>query len=66
VPQLLVHGGRDADVPVEMSRHYADAARAAGDEVNYVELTGAGHYEHLDPGSAAWRAVIDWLDVRWP
>jgi acetyl esterase/lipase len=65
VPQLVLHGDRDGDVPVAMSRRYVEAARAAGDDVEYVELGGVGHYEHLDPRSEAWLAVRRWLDRRW-
>lgn len=65
VPQLVVHGALDDTVPAAMSRAYVEAARAAGDEVAYVELPGAGHYEHLDPHSEAWRAVRSWLAGRW-
>jgi len=61
VPQLLVHGDDDDTVPVALSRAYHAAAVAAGDRVDLVTLPGVGHYEHLDPSSAAWRAVIDWL-----
>jgi acetyl esterase/lipase len=61
VPQLLVHGEEDDTVPVELSRAYHAAAVAAGDRVDLVTLPGVGHYEHLDPASAAWRAVIEWL-----
>jgi acetyl esterase/lipase len=61
VPQLLVHGEEDDIVPVELSRAYHAAAVAAGDRVDLVTLPGVGHYEHLDPASAAWRAVIEWL-----
>lgn len=62
VPQLLVHGSADDTVPVEMSRDYVAAARKAGDQVDYAELPGVGHYEHLDPKGAAWKAVTDWLE----
>ena len=61
VPQLLVHGEDDDTVPVELSRAYHRAAVAAGDPADLVTLPGVGHYEHLDPASAAWRAVIEWL-----
>jgi acetyl esterase/lipase len=61
VRQLLVHGEADAIVPVAMSRDYARAARAAGDQVELVELPGVGHFEHLDPASQAWAAVVRWL-----
>jgi acetyl esterase/lipase len=61
VPQLLVHGEADDIVPVELSRSYHAAAVEAGDEVDLVTLPGVAHFEHLDPSSSAWRAVIDWL-----
>jgi pimeloyl-ACP methyl ester carboxylesterase len=61
VPQQLVHGEDDAIVPVAMSREYERAARAAGDDVELVTLPGVGHFEHLDPASEAWRAVLRWL-----
>ncbi|MCW3027406.1 MAG: Lipase/esterase [Solirubrobacterales bacterium] len=58
-PVLLVHGVLDEVVSVMLSRSYADAARAAGGEVELVELAGeAGrHRAHLDPRGAAWAAV---------
>jgi acetyl esterase/lipase len=64
VPQLLVHGGRDEIVPPAMSQGYAQAASEAGDRVALVVHEDLGHFEHLDPGSPAWRSVRDWLEVR--
>jgi acetyl esterase/lipase len=61
VPALLTHGGRDDIVPPVMSERFAIAARAAGDSVDVVMDADAGHFEHLDPGSALWRAVTAWL-----
>lgn len=69
VAQLLVHGSEDEHVPGEMSKRYHGAARAAGDEVELVQLSGVGHFEHLDPSHAAWRAVVEWLmqlSGQWP
>ena len=63
VPQLLVHGGRDAIVPVAIARRYAERALAASDDVELVVDERARHYEHLDPRSQAWRAVRAWLDA---
>lgn len=63
VPQLLVHGERDASVPAALSERYAADADAAGDPVQLVLLPGAGHFEHLDPASPAWAAVTSWLDA---
>jgi acetyl esterase/lipase len=61
VPQLLVHGTDDVRVPVDMSRRYAEAARAAGDEVELVVRPGEDHFVHLDPGGGAWADVVRWL-----
>jgi acetyl esterase/lipase len=63
VPQLLVHGDGDDQVPIEISRRYAEQAAAAGDACELVELPGCRHFEHLDPDSEAWRAVIGWLQT---
>jgi acetyl esterase/lipase len=61
VAQVVVHGGDDRLVPVGLGRAYADAARAAGDEVEWVELPGVGHFEVIDPGHPAWEAAADRL-----
>lgn len=58
-PIRLVHGSEDDRVPCEMSRLFARRARAAGDSVWLDELPGAGHFEVIDPLSAAWPAVLD-------
>jgi acetyl esterase/lipase len=63
IPALLVHGVRDETVSIEISRGYAEAARAASSEVELVEIEGeVGHRTHLDPRSAAWAAVVERLD----
>jgi acetyl esterase/lipase len=62
VPHLLVHGARDEIVPVTLSRSYAEAARAAGDDAELVELPGADHFDVIDPQHEAWAVVVeDWL-----
>jgi acetyl esterase/lipase len=64
MPALLVHGVLDEVVSIELSRSYADAARAAGAAVELVEIDGAAgrHRAHIDPRSAAWAAVTERLD----
>ncbi|MGH9116881.1 MAG: alpha/beta hydrolase family protein [Acidimicrobiales bacterium] len=61
VPQLLVHGDRDGKVPIAMSRDYAAAAASDGDHVELVVATGADHMDVIDPKSAAWAIVGEWL-----
>jgi acetyl esterase/lipase len=62
VPLLLVHGADDMTIPLERSREYAEAARAAGDDVDLLEPQPAGHRSHVDPRSKAWRETADWLE----
>ncbi|MEA3151277.1 MAG: hypothetical protein QOD56_2216 [Gammaproteobacteria bacterium] len=64
VAQLLVHGTQDEEVAVEISRSYAQAARAAGDEVTLIELAGAGHMDFVDPLSEAHATLCRWLALR--
>ena len=51
-----MHGELDEDVPVHISREFA---AAAGCELAVID--DEGHYEHLEPGSRSWEAVLAWL-----
>jgi acetyl esterase/lipase len=59
MPVLLVHGAIDDTVSIELSRRYARESRAAGGEVELVEVEGlaGAHRAHIDPRGAAWAAV---------
>ena len=59
VRTVLVHGTADAIVPVGCGRTYAAKASRAGDAVELHALEGVGHFELIDPLSAAWPAVLD-------
>lgn len=56
-PQWLVHGASDDVVPVGFSRDYVSAKQEAKENVRLVEIGGAGHFDVIDPRSAAWRAI---------
>lgn len=56
--QVLLHGALDADVPLALSERYQAAAKAAGDEALLETLPQSGHFELIDPGSAAFLAVL--------
>ena len=65
VTTLLVHGRDDDLVPLRQSEGYAAVARASGDMVE-LHAFGGGHFEHLDPDSDMWGAVVSRLEViRW-
>ncbi|MEV4563336.1 alpha/beta hydrolase [Nonomuraea sp. NPDC049419] len=57
VPQLIVQGAEDDLDLVDFSRRYAVAARAAGDDVTYLELPG-GHFDVIAPTAPIWRAAV--------
>ncbi|MGW5352534.1 alpha/beta hydrolase family protein [Streptomyces sp. NPDC004031] len=58
----IVHGTTDNEVPPAVSRAYAEAAAAAGEEVTLAWLPGRGHFPLIDPASPAVSAVADELD----
>jgi acetyl esterase/lipase len=62
VPALLVHGEADDVVPPSQSSAYAEAARAAGDEVELILRPGEDHFVHLDVDGRAWADVTAWLE----
>jgi acetyl esterase/lipase len=57
VPVRLVHGAADPHVPIEQSRAFAAQARAAGDDVELVEIPAAAHFDLIAPWSPAWSTV---------
>ena len=59
VPVIAVHGTEDPLVGIEHSRRYVEAARAAGDDAELVEVSGADHSHPRLPESLAWPAVRD-------
>jgi acetyl esterase/lipase len=61
VPQLLVHTADDETIAIRKTRRYAEAARAAGDHVDLLEMPSGGHRVHIDPRTDAWRAAASWV-----
>jgi acetyl esterase/lipase len=55
--QWLVHGAVDDVVPVEFSTDYVSAKRKLKEDAHLLEIAGAGHFEVVDPRSAAWKYV---------
>jgi acetyl esterase/lipase len=58
VPQVLIHGTEDDRVPYIMSEEYAQAARAAGDQVTLIKLKGADHFVLINVYSDAWARTV--------
>jgi acetyl esterase/lipase len=57
--QWLIHGAADDIVPSYFSRNYAEKKKPQGENVHYLEISTAGHFDLIDPRSAAWPRVQD-------
>src|SRR6266566_2903622 len=55
--QWLIHGAADSVVPPPFSRNYAEQKKKWGEDVHYLEVSTAGHFELIDPHSNAWPKV---------
>ena len=55
--QWLVHGSDDDTVPVEFSRAYVAQKKKSGETVDLVEIPNCGHFDVIDPGTAAFKQV---------
>ena len=64
VPQLLAHALDDNVVPPSQTTAYAEAARAAGDDVAVLMFENGGHFAVLDPAGSGWSTVAGDLVSR--
>lgn len=55
--QWLIHGAKDDTVPSYFSRNYAEEKTQRGEDVHYLEISTAGHFDLIDPRSSAWPRV---------
>jgi acetyl esterase/lipase len=57
IRQWILHGTMDVDVPPSISRAYVAIKMKAIEHVRLLEIAGAGHFDLVDPRSAAWKEV---------
>jgi acetyl esterase/lipase len=62
VPVWCVHGRDDLVVPIDQSRTYVEAARAAGATAELVSVDG-DHFVLIDPSTRAWARTLEILDA---
>jgi acetyl esterase/lipase len=55
--QWLLHGSEDDTVPVEFSRDYVAQKKKMSETVDLIEIPGCGHFDVIDPASAAFQQV---------
>ncbi len=59
LPQVLIHGTADEDVPYLLSERYAAIAAQLGDPAHLVTLPDMDHFAPVDPRSPAWQHVLE-------
>jgi acetyl esterase/lipase len=59
VPQTLIWGRRDDNVPISIGEEYRLMAVKSGDSARLVTFPLAGHFEIANPFSTAWPTVED-------
>jgi acetyl esterase/lipase len=57
VKQVIISGDLDPIVPARFGNGYAEKAKKAGDDVMAITLPDSGHFELIDPQSAAWKKI---------
>lgn len=55
--QVLLHGQSDNVVPIEFSRDYAAKKKKAHENVDFVEVPAADHFDLIDPRSKVWPQI---------
>lgn len=67
VPQILITGSLDWLVPPALGEEYVALAKRSGDAAKMTIVEGAGHFEVIAPGTAAWptveQAVLSLVDA---
>lgn len=64
VPQILAHAVDDDVVPLTQTTAYAEAARAAGDNVTVLTIEAGGHFSLIDPLGPAWATIARALQAH--
>lgn len=61
--QIVVSAEHDHVIGPPLGEAYGSKAMKAGDAVQVVTIEGAGHFELIDPGSAAWKTLFPLVDA---
>jgi acetyl esterase/lipase len=57
MPQILIQGSDDGQIPPQLPTRWAEIARRHGDAVTVTIVPGADHFDLVDPQSKAWPMV---------
>lgn len=62
VPYAVISSDLDDIVPKVFGARFAAKGRAAHDDLREIEISGAGHFELIDPQSPAWKQIVPEID----
>ncbi len=58
IPQVLIQGTEDDQIPADLPKRWAEKARRQGDPVTVMMIPRADHFDVVDPESKAWPEVL--------
>ncbi len=58
VPQWLLQGTKDDQIPPELPGRWAEKVRRSGEQVTVEMIAGADHFDVVDPKSKTWPTVM--------
>jgi acetyl esterase/lipase len=59
IPQILIQGTKDDQIPADLPTRWAEMSRRTGDTATVTMIPKADHLDVVDPNSQAWPAVVD-------
>ncbi|MGA7157398.1 MAG: alpha/beta hydrolase [Acidobacteriaceae bacterium] len=59
IPQILIQGTEDDQIPPELPTRWTELARRLGDSSSATIIPSADHFDVVDPESSAWPTVQD-------
>lgn len=62
IPYALVSASLDGIVPPAFAERFAAKAREHHERLREMQFAGAGHFELIDPQSAAWKDIVAEID----
>lgn len=62
VPQLVVHGRADEDVPFEMTSDYVETAKFLDEDITFLDPKKVNHFDVIDPAHVIWRKIDKWIN----
>jgi len=62
LPQTLIHGTLDIEVPIGISKIYYEKAKQFNESIRFIELDDAEHYWIIQPDNKIGENVLDSIE----